>query len=212
MKHPPKHPKLKTCIKAAALAGGLLCSSLSYAVLMNGDFSAGFDDWEGELFDGATDLSVSSLPGGYTANFDVSSGAAVITNDGINYGVTLFQSFTIQALAVATNTLWLDLDFSLDVSDPDVSLGDFVTAQLSGALPTLDISGGGPIDITSWAGGGVTEILFYVEDADFSTGDKLTIDNISITQRTASVPEPASLMLFLGAGLGLFASQRKLKV
>ncbi len=202
---PCKHSKLKPYLQTIALAAGLLCSAASSANLLNGDFSSGFDNWEGEVFDGAA-TTVSPLPGSFGDNFDASSGAAVITNDDINWAVTLFQDFTVQSLLNPANTLWLELDFSSSVSAP---FSDFVVAELvdlGGSLATLDISGGS-VDITSWAGLNA-EILFLVEDGDFDTGDFLTIDNISITQHAASVPEPGSLALFLSAGLALLARRR----
>lgn len=198
------HSPLKTCLQATTLAAGLMCSSLSFANLLNGDFSSGFANWEGEVFDGFTDTPGTALP-----NFDASSGAAVLTNDDVNFAVTLFQDFTVQDLIAPGNSLWLELDFSATVSDPF----DFFVAELvnlGGTLSTLDI-GSGSVDITAWAGQSA-EILFYLEDVDLVTGDFLTIDNIRITQHAASVPEPGSLMLLLGAGLGLCASQRKRKV
>ncbi len=122
--------------------------------------------------------------------------------------MALFQDLTVQSLLASGNTLWLELDFSASVSDPF----DFFVAELedtTGGLLTLDISSGS-IDITAWAGM-AAGIVFYLQDDDFQTGDFLTIDNIRITQHEASVPEPASLFLLLGAGLGLIASQRKFK-
>jgi len=217
MKRPSVYSPLKICLQVSALAAALLCCTFSSADpltgLENGDFSSGFDHWQGEVFDGGY-VDVDPLPGGYAANFDASSGSAVLTNDFFNFGITLFQEFTVQDLASPGNTLWLSLDFSASINDAF----DFVVAELvdtAGGLLTLDLSSGGPIDITAWAGI-AAEILFLVEDGidpvtgGFGkTGDFLTIDNISITQRTAAVPEPTSLMLLLGAGLGLVASQRK---
>jgi len=203
MKRPSAQSLLKTCLQAMALAGGLLCSAFSSAELLNGDFSAGFAGWQGELFDG-----FSTTTGTPVTNFDASSGAAVISDDDTNWAVTLFQDFTVQSLLAPGNTLSLDLDFSAATTNPF----DFVVAELvdlGGALATIDISTG-PIDITAWAGQSA-QILFYLEDGDFLARDSLTIDNISITQSEASVPEPASLLLFLGAGLGLAATRQKRK-
>lgn len=205
---PCKYSKLKPYLQTLALAAGLLCSAASSANLLNGDFSSGLDSWEGELFDGTTTTSVNPLPGGFGGNFDASSGAAVITNDDTNWGVALFQDFTVQSLLNPANTLWLELDFSASLSDSF----DFVVAELvdlGGSLATLDISGGS-VDITAWAGLNA-EILFQVDDGDFTTGDFLTIDNIRITQHAASVPEPGISVLFLSAGLALLARRRLFK-
>ncbi len=200
---PCKYSKLKPFLQTIALAAGLLCSAASSANLLNGDFSSGFTGWEGELFDGTT---TTSGTGG--SNFDAGSGAAIITNDDTNWAVALFQDFTVQSLLNPANTLWLELDFSSTVSAPS-DFGDFVVAELvdlGGSLLTLDISGGS-VDITAWAGSSA-EILFLVEDVDFTTGDFLTIDNIRITQHAASVPEPGTSALFLSAGLALLARRR----
>ncbi|MBQ0719506.1 MAG: PEP-CTERM sorting domain-containing protein [Gammaproteobacteria bacterium] len=215
MKHPSTHSTFKTCLQASALAAGLLCSSLSSANLLNGDFSSGFTGWQGVVTESApmtfnpVDTVVDPLPGGFASNFDASSGAAVLTNDDTYWGVALFQDFTVQSLLDPNNSLWLELDFSASGS----SIADLVVAEFvdtNNVLATLDISGGS-VDITAWAGQ-AAEILFLIEDVDFSTGDFLSIDNIRITQHAASVPEPGSLMLLLGAGLGLVASKRKFKV
>ena len=209
MKQPTMCSPFKTCLHATALAGGLLFSAFSSADLMNGDFSSGFASWQGEVTDDFfVNTFVDPLPGAFGGNYDASSGAAVLTNDDTNIGIALFQDFTVQSLLASGNTLWLDLDFSASVSDPfDLVIGELENP--TGPLLSLDLTlGGGPIDITAWAGIDAG-IVFYLEDGDFFTGDFLTIDNISITQRTAAVPEPASLMLLLGAGLGLLASQRK---
>jgi hypothetical protein len=208
---PCKPSKLKPYLQTIALAAGLLCSAASSANLLNGDFSSGFDSWQGQVTydDPTSGLPVDEIVSPLTSNFDATSGAAVITNDNINWGVALFQDFTVQSLLAPANTLWLELDFSSSVSAP---FSDFVVAELvdlGGSLATLDISGGS-VDITSWAGLNA-EILFLVEDGDFGTGDFLTIDNIRITQHAASVPEPGSLALFLSAGLALLARRRLFK-
>ncbi len=203
---PFKHARLKPFLQTMTLAAGLLCSGASFANLLNGDFSSGFTGWEGELFDGTSTTTVSPLPGGFGANFDVSSGTAVITNDDTNFGVALFKDFTVQSLLAPGNTLLLELDFSATVSG---AFDDLVVAQLedlSGSLSTLDISGGS-VDITDWAGSSA-EILFLVEDVDLTAGDFLTINNIRITQHAASVPEPGTSALFLSAGLALLARRR----
>lgn len=204
MKNPSVHAPRHTFFQVLTFLSALLCSSLSSANLLNGDFSSGFANWQGELFDGMT-----TTTGTPSTNFDASSGAAVISNDDSNWAVTLFQDFTVQSLLAPGNSLSLDLDFSASVTDPF----DFFVAELvdlGGALATVDISAG-PIDITAWAGQ-TAQILFYLEDGDLLAQDSLTIDNISITQHAASVPEPGSLLLLLGAGLALCASQRKRQV
>ena len=207
MKRPSTHSPLKTFLQVSALAAALLCSAFSSAELLNGDFSSGFDNWQGEVTSGDPGTTTAVNPSAIT-NFDASSGTAVISNDDTNWAVALFQDFTVQSLLASGNTLWLELDFSASVSGPF----DFFVAELedtTGGLLTLDISSGS-IDITAWAGM-AAGIVFYLQDDDFQTGDFLTIDNIRITQHEASVPEPTSLFLLLGAGLGLIASQRKFK-
>jgi hypothetical protein len=188
------------------LTAGLLCSGASFANLLNGDFSSGFDHWEGSLFDGSTDTDLTSLPGAFGTNFNAGSGAAVVTNDDTNYSVNLFQDFTVQSLLDPANTLLLELGFSSNVSAPF----DLVVAELvdpGGVLPILNISGGSSFDITTWAGSSA-KIFFLVEDGDYNTGDFFTIDNIRITEHAASVPEPGTSALFLSAGLALLARRR----
>ena len=204
---PFKHARLKPFLQTMTLAAGLLCSGASFANLLNGDFSSGFDNWEGEVIydDPMSGFPVFEIVDPLMGNFDASSGAAVITNDDTNWGVTLFQNFTVQNLLLPANTLWLELDFSSNVSDTfDFDLASLL--DMGGALTALDISGGS-VDITAWAGSNA-QIIFQLEDGDFFTGDSLTIGNIRITQHTASVPEPGTSALFLSAGLALLARRR----
>lgn len=212
---PCKHSKLKPYLQTIALAAGLLCSAASSANLLNGDFSSGFDDWQGQVTyndpaspDPMFPDSINEIVNPLTGNFNASTGAAVITNDDTNWAVALFQQFTVQSLLNPANTLWLELDFSSTVSSDD----DYVLAELvdlSDPFSTLNISSG-TVDITAWAGRSA-EIFFLIEDGFNDTGDFLTIDNIHITQHAASVPEPGTSALFLSAGLALLARRRLFK-
>jgi len=193
---------------AVALAIGLMWSGLSSAALTNGDFSSGFNGWEGEV----TDLSfptpvttaVSPLPGSFSNNYTtpVSGGALLTTTtlDNDIWSVGLFQDFSIDSIS-AGSTLQLSLDIAFSLSD---TVGDFILAELSNSSSTLDISAGGIFDITSWGGTNAT-LSFLVEDID-DISDSLSIANIAITEIPATVPEPTTVLLI---SAGLLAMRRK---
>lgn len=181
------------------LSSGILWSSVSGAAIVNGDFSSGFTGWSG-----GTDLGI----GLTAANFDASSGAAVLSSDfdlGGSFAVDLFQTFTVQSLTGASNDLFLDFDFTWNFDHVD----DAWLAQLvdtTDALHTLDLtSGAGPFDITSFAGLTV-ELLFSLENNN-GDDDTLSIDNIVVSEVITDVPEPILPLLF---GTGLLALRRKL--
>ena len=196
-----KTTRRKTCFKIAALAAGILWSGTSFsAALTNGDFSAGFTGWQGQA-----DFADVGLP---NANFDASSGAAVLTTSFDNagpYALHLFQNFDLPVLSAPGNTL--ELDFSAFWSHDDVA--DTWLAQLidtSNPSHYLDMSAGStPYDVTGFSGLNV-QLLFGLENIG-GGDDSLSIDNITITERQGVIPEPATLLL---VGTGLVALRRKL--
>jgi hypothetical protein len=186
-------------ITLAALLG---TGSASAGPLTNGDFSAGFDGWSGEVFDLSGPVAVDPLPGAYSGNFSTGpAGATLTTSYGVDevYDVIMYQRFVVDTLAPGFTGLALLLDITYFLSDPD----DTVIAQLfdpNGVLATKDLLGGGPVDITEYAGR-MAEILFQVTDFD-DVAEVLTVGNIRIEQ----VPVPAPLAL-LTLGLGLLAGR-----
>jgi hypothetical protein len=191
--------------QAAVLAALAIPAGAAHAALVNGDFSGGFSSWAGEVFiDGQPGpVAVAPLPGAYTGNFSLGAdGATLATTFLANnvYDVIMYQQFDVDTLAPRNTGLQLLLDITYFLSD----LADIVTAQLTdpnGVLSPKNLLGGGPVDITEYAGR-TAEILFQVADFD-DVAETLTVGNIRIEQ----VPAPAPLAL-LTAGLGLLAGRR----
>ena len=187
--------KRKRIVTAAACAVSLIWGGLASAAIVNGDFSTNdFSGWTGDTFD-------NGLPITTPENFDASSGTAILTTDfdqGGEWAVSIFQTFTVQTLNAPGNTLMLDFDLStsFDHGD-DVLLAQLVeTANLTNFI---DLSSGAePYDITSFAGLEV-DLLFGLENNN-GADDFMTVDNIVISQHDAQIPEPGTLLL-LAAGL-----------
>ena len=143
----------------------LAFGSPALAALINGDFSAGFVGWMGQvtdLDDLTTDLD--PPPGGFTDNFDASTGEAVLTTTTSTneiWAVFLFQEFFLEP-AASGETLLLTYDLSFSLSD-DTS-GDAAFAQLNFGLSggfftgTINLLGMSSLDATS-LGGQTVEIL-----------------------------------------------------
>lgn len=174
------------------------------ALLINGDFAAGFDAWRGEVTDlGFVTTDVDPLPGTFPVNFDASSGAAALATttltDGV-FSVFMFQDFTMD-VGLPGESLILSLDLELTLTDP--GLGDTGFAQLNydevgGVfLDTLDLLAGGSFDVTALSGQSV-QLLFGVEDFDDGV-DQLRVDNIRIAHVPNAVPAPSSALLLLAA-------------
>lgn len=209
----PSRPHTAAALLAAALlwSGGALAAPLT-----NADFSSGFDGWLGQVVtctDAACtdetltalpdDASFASLPG----NFSTVAGGAVLTtsflNDGI-YEVRLFQDFVVDSLTGRFTNLLLDFSLGLSLTGPD----DLAVASLgdpAGLLPTIDLLGGGPVDVTAYAGR-AARLFFAVTDFD-DEADSLTIGGLGLTP----VPVPAPALLLLG-GLALLARRRRLRL
>ncbi|WP_306532628.1 PEP-CTERM sorting domain-containing protein [Geobacter sp.] len=195
--------RMKTMLFFAVCLGQLVFVSTSPAVLINGDFSAGFIGWEGEV----TDLSLTTvsdidpLPGLFSANFDATSGSAVLTTSTLEneiWSVFLYQEFMIDP-TLTGETLTLSYDLVAALSSP--GFGDTAFAQLNygpGLGMALDLFSATSFDVTSLAGQTV-QFLFGVEDLD-DNADSLTVDNVAITVASTPIPEPGSLGL-LGLGL-----------
>jgi hypothetical protein len=174
--------------------------------LTNGDFSAGFAGWKGEVTDIVfLTTQLDPPPGAFTANFDASTGAAVLTTttlvDDI-FSVLMFQAFDLPSIAPG-ETLEISYEVSALLSDPDPIFGDLAFAQLNhgpGFSSVINLLGTSMQDITALAGQTV-ELLFGVEDFDggitcfVDCDDVMTVDNVAIQVIAARVPEPATLGL-----------------
>lgn len=170
----------------------------------NGDFSSGFDGWLGEVTDTAfnTVTGISPLPGGYTNNFVLDNGQAVLTTSTLTddiFAVYLYQPFTVDTAAPGESLL-LSFDLTPVLSDPGA--GDAFFAWLVYGPDPLDFNdlvGQAATDITFLSGQSV-EIGFGIEDFD-DLADTLTIDNVTISRQA---PTPTTLALMLAGLLGLY--------
>ncbi len=205
--------RLKIFCQITVITTAIIWSAPSVA-LQNGDFSSGFDNWTGEVSDVDTFsiTPVDPLPGVYSNNYQVLGGGlaqlmTTSTNNPPNniWSVAIFQDFLIPDLSVLGNSLELNLSVSWSLSNLGL---DFASAQLvdqADPLSTLNLVGGGVFDITGWAGKNAS-LQFVVQDGD-DQDDWLQVGNISITEKTAAIPEPATWLLIV---TGYFALRRKI--
>jgi hypothetical protein len=201
-------------LAGAALALALASAAAAAAPLTNGDFSAGFAYWQGEVrsctvCDGTDDAVVALTDpadfGAYADNFSTGTDGATLASsfftDGV-YNVALFQELDVGPLAGRFTGVELSFDLDYQATVPVVE----IFAQLSdpnGVLPTLSLFDGSPVDITAYAGQSA-ELLFAVDNFFGAGEDSLTIGAVRIDQ----VPVPTPLTL-LAAGLGLLAVRRR---
>jgi hypothetical protein len=172
----------------------------------NGDFSSSFGGWLGEVtdIDFNTVTGISPLPGGYTNNFVLDNGQAVLTTSTLTddiFAVYLYQPVTIDTAAPG-ESLILSFDLTPVLTNPGT--GDAFFAWLvygPDPLDFIDLVGQTATDITFLSGQSV-EIAFGIEDFD-NWVDTLTIDNVAIS-RQASAPTPTTLALTLAGLLGLY--------
>lgn len=198
-----KSSRNKTMI-AMTFFMGLMWSNQSTAALLNGDFSNGFDDWQGETTAGVVNLS------NVSNNFSTSAnGAKLETSTGSrgsgNKLIELFQNFSVESLNFSSNTLSLSLGIILNLDDAtDIFLAQII--DVNDLSHNLDLTIGSSFDITSFAGEDVL-LKFSLENNGTPDGsnDNVEISNILISQNGASgsVPEPSSILLIGVAGLML---------
>ena len=211
--------QMKTTLLSISLLAALGGVPNASATLINGDFSTNdFTGWSVQVetcivCDGSDDQTTVTANPGNETHHDASSGAAHIETDDLSFqtrdvfAVTLFQAFTMDSLGGPGETLTLSLDLSWSLDDPD----DLLIAQLEDKsatpLSTLDLSSGGPFDVTAFAGRPV-EIAFGLQDLSFSAlRDTLDVDNIRII-KTAAVPGPTPMWLIAAGLLGLGGVRR----
>lgn len=200
---------------AALLAGALLWTGGALAApLTNADFSSGFAGWSGQVVTCAdatcTDEPLTDLPDGdsivaRTGNYATAGGTAVLTTSFANdftYEVRLFQDFVMDSLTGRFTGLLLDFSLGTSLTGPD-DLAVAVLSDPAGRLPTIDLLGGGPVDVTGYAGR-VARLFFAVTDFD-DEADSLTVGGLGLRQ----VPVPAPALLLLG-GLVLLARRQRL--
>ena len=212
-------------MKKPFLLGCLLLTlaspTLRAVPFQNGDFESGnFTGWQGDLIStGIVDPDTDSHFTLTTSADPTFNRMAQVQNDDTDWNATLFQDFTLETLAPGET---LDISFWIQWSPTD-STQDTISALLSdtGYMDTVDLLGAitdselltgtwVTVDVTPFArtwGGNDVELAFTISDGDFQTPDTMQIDNVRFT-RHATVPAPATLLLFVAGLGGLAASGR----
>ena len=212
-----KIPRSKVASIFTSLTFILTCwiSSNAYANLMNTDFSAGFEHWQGEvlIFDGVSDDTASGvgIPDIFTDNFQLSGNEVTLQTSFDDpfehWSVVLFQDVVFDPVA-AGSSLMISLDTLLGVTDngPFGDLG-FVQLRDLSTNDTLDLTAGGLFDISTWIGVDAT-FEIGVQDGDFNLADLIQVSNLTVFEQTAQVPTPTTLALFFLAIVGISAGRR----
>lgn len=204
----------RVIIAGLVLLGSFAVAGAARATpLTNGDFSAGFTGWQGEVTDIFFNTTlIDPLSGAFPDNFDASSGAAVLTTTTLAndiFSVFIFQEFELPTLGPG-QALRLSYDLSASLTDPVA--GDTAFAQLNhgpNLTSTINLLGMSSVDV-SFLAGQTVELQFGVEDFDggitnfVDPEDTLVVDNIAVT----AIPLPATLPLLVPGLLGLILANR----
>ena len=210
---------MKKYFGTLALVAGLAFQGSAHADIFNGDFSAGFSGWSGQV-DYLDDYDAAAMDAVTTPDFFTLTSFATLTDaarlsthydpqTGSGWAVSLFQTFTMPSLSQPTNRLWLEFDLFFSMDDP--AGGDSWLAQLtdqsgSGLAPVDLTAVSLPYEVTAFAGLDV-ELLFSIENIA-GNDDSLVIDNLRITEEVVDpIPAPSTLAL---VGLTLLFWRRKL--
>lgn len=201
---------------------GLLSCTTHAAMISNGDFqTCDLSGWQTDT-DGAGDPGAT---GDFTVRNNAGECAAQISTDIAN-GASLFAANTLSTeldlSADMTDMLLLSFDWEFNGLDDESIDADVFSVFLFDGTDTFGIDGlfGNIIDPTSLYG--ANSFSAYLDSSfinqtglslEFqvqpgfnllsSFSSTLTIDNVSLTAVSATVPEPASVMLFAAGIAGL---------
>jgi len=207
---------------ALGLALACLSAAPTYATITNGNFSAGLSDWTTQ-----GDVSAASVA---TLGDNGESYSLLLQPVALAPGQYLFE-FDFQNLLSADPGVepnaFPDAFFASLYFINDLPSFDLAGSVFDDALPLLDLDASGPVAlagvlspslaIPGWThyavnfnnNFGYAIPVFELLDFNFVAGDSaVNLDNVSITQPTGVVPEPATLTLLAMGLAGCLASRK----